>query len=337
MKKGFRTLFFLIGVCGVLLLLKGANLNGQDWKSLLRPELFLQLGAQLLLWVGIFIIHTGIYLFIIGPESKRVGFLRMFKICVAGVALNNVTPAGLFGGEPYRILELRRFMSSEKAVSSTLTFSLLYALGHSMLWGTAAVIYVAFGCPGSLGVSLMMILGGTLSILFCVYFFAKKKGGLVLPFLHFFAKIPFLTKFIQKRIEKNEQLFENIDAGISSFRETPKRFRKAVLLEFAARLVEAAEYWGIMRYFGLQANFFEALLVMGTASLVGNLLFLIPLQAGTREGGTCLAMLWVGGSEAIGMLTGLLFRLRELITTAIGILMILVEKKTLQEFEKVDE
>lgn len=331
MKKSLRLIFFILGLAGLLLLIKGAGLNDADWQTLFSPRFFLELGGQLLLWAGIFALHSGIYLNILGEDAAQVGFANMYKICLAGVALNNVTPAGLFGGEPYRILELEHFVSKEKAASSTLTFSLLYTLGHAMLWATGAVVYLCFGCPGEWGISLVILLSGFFALLFCTYFFLKKKGGIVLPCLRALAKLPLLKKPLLKLLDKNAQLLADIDAGISAFREEPKRFRLAVLQEYVSRLAECLEYLMILRYLELATGFFGAVLVMSTASLLANLLFIVPMQAGTREGGTALAVRWLGGDEALGLMTGLLFRIREMITTGIGLFFILVEKKRVKK------
>ena len=62
------------------------------------------------------------------------------------------------------------------------------------------------------------------------------------------------------------------------------------------------------------------------ASLIGNLLFMVPMQAGTREGGLAIAIGWLGIEPAMGLMGGLIYRMRDLLCIIIGILLILLGK-----------
>ena len=56
--------------------------------------------------------------------------------------------------------------------------------------------------------------------------------------------------------------------------------------------------------------------------LIGNLLFIVPMQAGTREGGMAIALGILNISLGTGVMGGIIYRIRELVCTAIGILLI---------------
>ena len=68
------------------------------------------------------------------------------------------------------------------------------------------------------------------------------------------------------------------------------------------------------------------IMILTIASLVGNLLFMIPMQAGTREGGITLAADWLGIDPASGLIGGLLYRVRYIICILIGVILILIDK-----------
>ena len=96
MKTRYRILFFLIGIGGIVLLAVKAVPDKSDWSELFTPRLPLLLLGLLLLWAVIYAIHTAVYLLIMGKEAaSAVGFPRMYRICISGFAINNVTPAGI--------------------------------------------------------------------------------------------------------------------------------------------------------------------------------------------------------------------------------------------------
>ena len=66
------------------------------------------------------------------------------------------------------------------------------------------------------------------------------------------------------------------------------------------------------------------MVALSCASLVGNLLAFIPMQIGTREMGLALAMSWVGLASPLSLTASIMSRIRELIYTAAGTLMMLV-------------
>lgn len=105
---------------------------------------------------------------------------------------------------------------------------------------------------------------------------------------------------------------------------------RSLFAEFLSRVVGVLEYWLLMHAAGLdQATFVDAYLVVAISSLVANILFFSPMQAGTREAGItlALALLYGGGAEAVmepryialGVTISLATRIRELVWIGIGL------------------
>lgn len=329
MKKSLRIFFFLLGLAGLALLIYKTDPAHIDWSSLFTPRILLILLIQFALWAVIFYLHIKVYKQILGEESyKKIGILRLFRITVSGFALNNVTPAGLVGGEPFRIMELRPFCGTKKAVSATLTFTVFYTMGHMMLWSIGSAMYFILGCPGTLFFTVMLAIAFCLMTLGSILFIRSKKQGFIMPVLRFFAGWPLLGKPVQKLIDKHGEQYSLIDEEISAFSRDRKRFFNALILELVSRLLEAAEYYVILRMLGASVTYPGGLLTMSFASLVGNIFFIIPMQASTREGGMALALSWLAVSDGIQVMTGLLYRVRELLCIALGIGFILVEKRS---------
>jgi len=340
MKKKWRLLFFLLGLAGIAILLIESDPATFDWSSFFSVNLIYLFIAIIGLWVVIYLLHTLCYKVILLDESKKVRFSSMMKIVTSGFALNNVTPAGLVGGEPYRIMELRRFVSTERATSSTLTFTLFYVFGHLALWVTGVALYLVLGCPGDLWLTISLCVVGGLFLAGILWFFIARKNGFVMPVMKLLSKLPLVKKPILKLLEKKEASFIEIDDNIREFRTHRYHFYAAFLLEYVSRLLEATEYFIILYFLGANLHLYEGIVVMALASLVGNLLFIIPMQAGSREGGMALALSFFNIDGGFGVQTGIIYRVRDLLFTAVGIFLVLFERhknKTSEETPEVTE
>lgn len=328
MKFKYRLIFFFIGLLGIGLMIWQTDFSSVDWNSLIEPKALLLFASIMAVWVLIYFLHAVAYKIILKEDSKNVKMYRMYRICLAGFALNNVTPAGLIGGEPYRIMALRRYVPTERATSSTLTFSIFYALGHFMLWVTGTVLYIIYGCPGPLWVTIILIIAGALLFGVVVWSFFARNIGFVYPFMRLIAKIPLLRRKTKPLVEKNKESYIGIDNNIRAFRNEGWRYWAVILLEYSSRLLEAFEYFMLLKFFaGDGFSYFDGILIMSTASLVGNILFIIPMQAGSREFGTSLALGFIGVSAAVFAPMAIVYRIRELTYIVIGIILVLVGRK----------
>lgn len=327
MKLRYRIIFFLIGLAGMGVMLWQSDITSIDWNNILSPNTILFLLGMIGLWMIIYLIHVICYYVILGSEWKRVPFLSMFKICFSGFALNSVTPAGLVGGEPYRIMALKKYCSTEKASSSTLTFSLFYVIGHISIWLAGTIVYFALGLPGETVIDVILIITSVVTALVIFAFFMSKRRGLVRPFMAFLTKIPLLKKPMKKVYDKNVNSYIEIDNNIKAFRATRMRFWTVFVLQFATRFLECVEYYLIFVYLGQQIDIFGGVLLLTMASLIGNLLFLIPMQAGSREGGMAMTLGFLGINSGYGAQGALLYRVRDFICIVIGISLIMFDKR----------
>ena len=326
MKKQWRLLFFGIGIASIVFLVIRSNPSKEEWTALLQPKSLLFLLITLSLWAVIYFVHAEALRLVIGP-GESISRLALYRIIVCGFALNNLTPFGLAGGEPYRIMELKPYLGLRKATTSTLTYTMLFIIGHALLWLTGILIYVLMGCPGETFITVLLLLAAAVLLLAVLIFLIKRKGGLLVPMFRFFGKLPLFRKPIGRFMGKNSAHIEEIDESYMDFKCSQRRFAAAVGTEYLARVLECVEYFLIFLYLGQKLNIFGGVLILSMASLIGNLFFMIPMQAGTREGGMVLALQWLGIDPASGVMGGLLYRVRDLLCSLIGIICILIEKK----------
>ena len=332
----WNKVFFIVGVVGVGVMLANTDFSGVDWSGTVLRLMPLWLPSLLCLWGGIYALHALGYGIIMGWRGKGIPFTQLLRVSISGFALNHVTPVGLVGGEFYRIMEMKPALGTEKAVASTLTFTVMNTFSHVMFWFTGAVLYLLSGCPGSwvvtAGVILMALACGAGIVLFLRYC----KRGLVVSLMQLLGRLPLVGEKIVALLEKKGDQFEEIDEDMEAFYHRHADFWMTTIIEYAARLLEAAEFWLIFLALDLNVPYIYCVVALSCASLVGNLFAFIPMQIGTREMGLALAMSWVNLASPLSLTAAIMSRIREIIYTAAGTLMLLVRNGALPQPTRAD-
>ena len=151
--------------------------------------------------------------------------------------------------------------------------------------------------------------------------------------MKFLAKLPILKKKLPAVVEKHKDSYIEIDENIKQFRTTPLRFILVTFLQYVTRVLEGLEYFAILYYFtGGAGTLIDGILIMGVASLVGNLLWIIPMQTSTREFGMVLALSFltcIAGLplDELAVQIGLVYRVREFLFILFGISLVMFGKK----------
>ena len=326
MKKS-TIVFFLLGLVGLVVMFFETDFSLIDWDGKVWGLLPVWLPVILLIWAVIYAMHVISYRIILGESRKKIRAGFLVKMTLTGFALNDVTPIGLIGGEPYRIMEMKPFIGVEKAISTTLTFSVMHVFTHMLFLFTGAAAYFVIGCPGGTVATVFVGIALVLLGLVVFAFFRSGKHRLVGSFLKFFSRIPKLGRFVTAFIDKNREKIDDIDRSMMEFHTRTKDFWTTAALEYGARLLEASEFYFLLRIFGADVNFVESCIAVACASLLGNLLFLIPMQVGSREFGMAMSLGWAGVPASFGVTASLLARIREMIYLAVGVVLILVKTK----------
>ena len=91
MKKHYKAIFFLLGVAGIVGLALSTNPDQVEWQELFTPRLPLLLAGLFALWAVIYAVHARAFRLVMGEAGDGISRLRLYKLCVTGFALNNVT------------------------------------------------------------------------------------------------------------------------------------------------------------------------------------------------------------------------------------------------------
>ena len=331
-KNKYQNIFFIFGL--VVLTIMVTQLDfAEVWKGLRHAGYWFF--AVVALWAVLYIFNTAAWYIIIKSQeddmhpvkqSSPVSFWWLYKITISGFALNYATPGGLMGGEPYRIMELSPKIGTERASSSVILYVMTHIYSHLWFWLLATLLYII---TQPMTVFMGMVLG--LVTLFClagIWFFLKGyKKGLALRLMNFLRHIPGAKKWAQGFIEAHKEQLDNVDRQIAALHnQNPRTFLGAVILEIACRVVSALEILFILMVLMPSVNFIQCVLILAFTSLFANMLFFMPLQLGGREGGFLMSVNGLGMTASAGIFVALIVRVRELIWTAIGLLLIKLGK-----------
>ncbi len=334
MKSKARNFFLAFGIIAIVIMLCTMDMDYHDiWRYLKKLGIYFP--AILLLWAGVYILNTLSWFLIINDEKryKNLSFWRVYKLSISGFALNYTTPCGLMGGEPYRIMELKPYIGTSKATSSVILYVMMHIFSHFWFWFLSIFLYVAvYSVSASMAILLAVIAA------FCLlafYFFSHGyRTGMAQKAIRMLTHVPFVEKWARGFIESKQDTLAQIDEQIAMLhRQHKSTFYSALLLELSSRIIQSLEIYLILKAFAAEVSIVDSILIMAFSSLFSNLIFFTPMQLGSREGGLALAVDGLHLSGALGVYTGLVTRLRELVWIAIGILLIKIGNKNTENLK----
>lgn len=336
MSSKTRNIFFIIGIVAVVLMILTFDVSlAQLWQQLCSAGYWLV--PIIGMWLVLYLMNAWSWRIIIkGSGPCNVSFWRLFKITVSAFALNYATPVGLLGGEPYKIMELKPYIGVQRASSSVLLFAMMFIFAHFWYWVTAIVLYLIFvPLTPVMGILLGII---TLFAMTGIYFFVKGyKNGMVRKLFRFLSRIPGLKKWSLRFVQEHEEDIIKIDTQISDLHKQNKHsFYLSFILEYIGRLLQSFEIFFMLQIFSGSSFinlhspfmiFIYSILILAFTSLFANILFFLPLQLGGREGGFAMSVAKLGMTAQVALSVSIICRVRELVWTAIGLLLIKVGNK----------
>ena len=268
-------------------------------------------------------------------NDKRIPFLKVLSITISGYALNYMTPFFHLGGEPFKVIALKNYLGTNRSLSVTISYLMLHFLSSFLFW-IVAIVAIFFLLPVSglayLVLAICMVLFTTI-----VYMFLKGyKNGVTKSFAFFITKLPLLKKF-EDNVYSKEELLNNIDENIKELLNNRRwNFIAANIFELLSRLVGTLEFYFILSALGYSPTLLDSFLINAGASIISNLLFIVPFEIGVKEGGLYVTLGLLNFVPLVGVYIGLVNRIREFFWILIGLLLIVFsgEKNQKEEFKK---
>lgn len=333
MKKKYQNGFFIFGITVLLIMVTQLDF-AQVWAGLQRAGYWFV--AVIVLWFFLYMFNTSAWYIIINSQEeqsknrispdlsseRKVSFWWLYKITISGFALNYATPGGLMGGEPYRIMSLSPKIGTERASSSVILYAMTHIFSHFWFWMLSILLYIVTQ-EVNMPMGIMLTSVGA----FCtaaIWFFIKGyKKGITVRCMGILSHFPLIKRKAQRFFENHKEQLASIDRQIAALHnQNPRTFVSAVVLELACRVVSALEIYFILLVIMPDANYLQCILILAFTSLFANMLFFLPLQLGGRESGFLMSAKGLAMTASAGIFVAVIVRLRELIWTAIGLLLI---------------
>ena len=327
MKKKYQNAFFLFGLLVLIIMVTQLDFK-EVWAGVRHAGYWF--ANVLVLWGFLYIFNTATWYIIIdsiGNEENvcrkcKVGFWWLYKITVSAFALNYATPGGLMGGEPYRIMSLSPKIGTQRASSSVILFVMTHIYSHFWLWLLSVPLYVVTQKMTPLAWIILPIIA-CICLVVIWFFIRGYRRGIAVTGMNLVSHIPYLRRWARPFVERNREKLAEVDAQIAALHnQNPRTFVSAVLLELSCRLLSTLEIWFILLVIMPEVTIPQCILIYAFTTLFANMLFFMPLQLGGREGGFLMSTEGLSMTAQAGIFVALIVRLRELIWTAIGLLLI---------------
>lgn len=236
------------------------------------------------------------------------------------------------GGEPYRIMMLSPKIGTERASSSVILYVMTHIFSHFWFWILSVPLFLI--TQQLTAINLAIATAMTAFCMTAIWFFLKGyRKGLAVRGMEILQHIPYIKRWAVPFINEHREQLNRIDAQIAALHnQNPKTFWCSVGLELLCRIASAAEIMFILLVLMPSVNYIDCILIISFTTLIANMLFFMPLQLGGREGGFLLSITGLGlGLPAESALNAAIFvallvRVRELIWTATGLLLIKATK-----------
>ena len=202
-----------------------------------------------------------------------------------------------------------------------------HIFSHFWFWLVSVVLFL---CTQhiSLFEGVLMAAIAAFCLLGIWFFIAGYRKGLANRVMNLLRHVPFVKKWAKPFVERHREQLDDIDKQIAALHsQNPHNFIGAVALELGCRICSALEIFFVLLVLMPSVNYLNCILVLAFTSLFANLLFFMPLQLGGREGGFLMSTTSLGISASAGIFVALIVRMRELVWTGIGLLLIKLGKK----------
>ncbi len=241
-------------------------------------------------------------------------FVKMFRIRLAGEAINYTTPAAYIGGEPFKALMLSK-------TNVLLSHSLASVLIAKFLMTVAEVLFII------IGIQLAFLSFANRDLLIALIIGLLLFGGVL--WLFFLLQRRGLAKFLSKGIQKirvaqqwlqsYEKAIAEFDIVLAQYYEEKKQLGIACCCFFLSWCCGSMEIYIFLTLMDQPFQLYQIFVLEALFVSIKGAGMMVPGSVGIQEGGIVATMVLFGFAKPLGVTFSILRRVREIIWIVIGL------------------
>ncbi|HEV2330700.1 MAG TPA: lysylphosphatidylglycerol synthase domain-containing protein [Verrucomicrobiae bacterium] len=281
---------------------------------------FVSLGWGLALFVGFEFLaeglHTKGWSYCLSGPYRRISWFQLFRIRMAGNAINYLTPTAAVGGEVTKAALLSSNHKGPEAISGVLVGRLSSGVAHAGFVACGSiVVLLRANLPEPVWVA-MFASGGFVMAGILVFFLLQKYGKLGVAVRWLAAR-----RFAGPLVQKLARQISQVDEALKTFyREQPGDLPRAVGWQLFGHSTGLLQTWWFLSllHHPFSAETIATVWVLGM--WFDLLTFAVPMNMGTLEGSRVVAFKAAGLGTLAGMTYGLALRLAQLSVVCFGLI-----------------
>ncbi len=260
-------------------------------------------------------IHTIAWSHCLSGPLRRLSWLRLFQIRMAGYAINYLTPTAALGGEVTKAAFLSSCCSEPEAVSGVLAGKLCTGIGQLLFVAFASVVLIGNATlPHPVWVA--MILSGGLVAAGMLAFLLLQKHGKLGALVRWLAA----QKFSGRTLQGAARQISEVDEALKILhRQRPQALALAVGWHLFAHATGILQTWCFFSLLYHPVSMVTTTAVWVLGMWFDLLAFAVPLNLGTLEGSRVVAFKAIGFDAVTGMAFGIAQRLAQLSCACLGL------------------
>jgi uncharacterized protein (TIRG00374 family) len=263
------------------------------------------------------LLYTVAWQVFLRDHGGHIPFWALFRIKLAGEAVNTVTPANFLGGDPVRIYLLKKYYRWTAGAASVVVDRTLHAMASTLaiIIGTSLAFWRLDTIPQNIKVGLPIVL--SIFVVFVAFIFLHQRRGFFSFLMEVARTLRLKRAFSPDAIRRSQEL----DRDISRFYlDNTEGFWTAFLLHLAGRVLGIVEIYMIAVIAYPPFTFIEAWILGAVAPIINTVFTFIPGAVGVLEGASAgtLMIMGIPGAASVGITIQLLRRIRQGIWIALG-------------------
>lgn len=257
----------------------------------------------------------------IEEDHRNIGIFKLFNIRMAGDAVKMLSFTGPFLGETSKAILIRRELPMVHGMSSLIIENLSFMLaGNFVIVSGLFLFIVSFTMGASVKLMGVIIAAAMIASILIVKFAISRQVNVVTAAVSSIAR------------RTNNNWLKAREAGIAEtetkvhefYNRRGSVFFLVLFLEISSHFVNVFEIYLILYFIGTDVTAVIAYITEAVAKVMNVLFFFVPGQIGVGEGGNAFLLQILGLGAAAGITLSLVEKIRMLISTGYGLLVLTV-------------